>query len=79
MSQLGEDDLSSEGDLTGLAHTVIASAGRVEMSSGYAQGNRLDQFIAETIPKAHGRLPRRGDSALALAMVSPAIKLSAPC
>jgi len=65
-----EIDLSSEGDLTDLAHTVIASVGReriVEMSSDYAQGDRLDQLIAETIAKAHGLLVRGGDPALALA------------
>ncbi|MNR01289.1 hypothetical protein D3C85_1170890 [compost metagenome] len=65
MSQLGKGDQSSEGGLTDLAHTVTASVGRertVEMSSDYAQRDRLDQVIAETIPKAHGLLALRGEA-----------------
>lgn len=68
-----EIDLSSERDLTELAHAVIAAVGRdkiVEMSSDYAQGDRLDQLIADTIAKAHALLARPGDPALALSRFS---------
>jgi superfamily I DNA/RNA helicase len=68
-----EIDLSSERDLTDLAHAVIAAVGRdkvMEMSSDYAQGDRLDKFIGETIAKAHALLARPGDPALALSRFS---------
>ncbi|WP_312146101.1 ATP-dependent helicase [Brevundimonas sp.] len=68
-----EIDLSSERDLTDLAHTVIAAVGRdriVEMSSDYAQGDRLDQLTADTIAKARALLVQPGDPALALSRFS---------
>ncbi|MCJ2132398.1 ATP-dependent helicase [Methylobacterium sp. E-045] len=68
-----EIDLSSERDLTDVAHTVIVAVGRdriVEMSSDYAQGNRLDQLIADTIAKARALLVHPGDPTLALSRFS---------
>lgn len=68
-----EIDLSSERDLTDLAHAAIAAVGRdkvVEMSSDYAQSGRLDKLIAESIAKAHALLARPGDPALALSRFS---------
>lgn len=68
-----EIGLSSERVLTDLARTVIAAVGRdkiVEMSSDYAQGDRLDQLIADTIAKAHALLAHAGDPALALSRFS---------
>lgn len=68
-----EISLSSERDLTDLARTIIAAVGRdkiVEMSSDYAQGDRLDQLIADTIAKSHALLAHAGDPALALSRFS---------
>lgn len=70
---IGDIDLSCKDDLANVVEKLISIVGRdavVALSPNYAQGQRLQQLIADTVNKTHDLLKYGDDTEVALATFS---------
>ena len=69
----GDTDLSCMHDLANVVEKFISFVGRdvvIALSQDYAQGNRLQQLVADTVNRVHDLLKDGDDAAVALASFS---------